>query len=389
MRIGLIVNPDAGLGGRLGFKGSDGRAEEARAAGAEDRSGPRVKQALSRLSTLVLQRPLLEELTFFVWAGRMGEAWLPKSTSGEVGWTTHVLGAVGERTGANDTVTAVKKMVASQVDLLIYGGGDGTTRDIVNTLEEIGDGAEKLPILGIPGGVKMHSGCFATTPNAAAEVIRAFLDGDLMPGLTEVMDLDEEIYLQGEWKVRMYGEAMTPSSPRWMQGAKEQVRAADESEIIGSLADHIQTLIDSNSELMIIWGSGGTLRQIGTLCGCESTLLGIDISKGKSMLGIDLNEREILKLLTGHDGDKLLLLSPMGGQGFLIGRGNLQLSPSVLKAIGLDNILGVVTPAKLLGLSQVRIDTGDDKLDEEFQNRRYVKLLQGFRTTRIMKIASE
>ncbi|MBT3771999.1 MAG: hypothetical protein HOF90_03780, partial [Euryarchaeota archaeon] len=161
------------------------------------------------------------------------------------------------------------------------------------------------------------------------------------------------------------------------------------SEIIGSLADHIQTLIDSNSELMIIWGSGGTLRQIGTLCGCESTLLGIDISKGKSMLGIDLNEREILKLLTEHDGDKLLLLSPMGGQGFLIGRGNLQLSPSVLKAIGLDNILGVVTPAKLLGLSQVRIDTGDDKLDEEFQNRRYVKLLQGFRTTRIMKIASE
>ncbi|MBT3971200.1 MAG: hypothetical protein HOE92_03150, partial [Euryarchaeota archaeon] len=119
------------------------------------------------------------------------------------------------------------------------------------------------------------------------------------------------------------------------------------------------------------------------------TLLGIDISKGKSMLGIDLNEREILKLLTEHDGDKLLLLSPMGGQGFLIGRGNLQLSPSVLKAIGLDNILGVVTPAKLLGLSQVRIDTGDDKLDEEFQNRRYVKLLQGFRTTRIMKIASE
>ncbi len=173
MRIGLIVNPDAGLGGRLGFKGSDGRAEEARAAGAEDRSGPRVKQALSRLSTLVMQRPLLEELTFFVWAGRMGEVWLPKSASGEAGWTTHVLGTVGERTGANDTVTAMQKMVTSQVDLLIYGGGDGTTRDIVNTLEEIGDGAEKLPILGIPGGVKMHSGCFATTPNAAAEVLRA------------------------------------------------------------------------------------------------------------------------------------------------------------------------------------------------------------------------
>lgn len=387
MKIGLIVNPDAGLGGRLGFKGSDGRAQEARQAGAMDRSGPRVEHALSRLSTLIKQRPLAEDLTIIAWAGRMGEEWLPQGDAQEVGWATEIVGQVGESTQADDTILAVKKIYDAQIDLLIYGGGDGTTRDIVNALSQLGEEAGHLPIIGVPGGVKMHSGCFAATPNAAAEVIRAFIDGDLLPGITEVMDLDEEIYLKGEWKVRMYGEVMTPSSPRWMQGAKEQVLAVDESEVIESLADHIKALIESKPDLTIVWGSGGTLRKIAKICQFETTLLGIDITKNDKLLGIDLNEVETLRILSQQSGEKLLLLSPMGGQGFLIGRGNLQLSPAVLRAIGLDNILGVVTPAKLLGLNQVRIDTGDLELDEEFQQRRYVKLLQGFRTTRIMKIA--
>ena len=237
----------------------------------------------------------------------------------------------------------------------------------------------------------MHSGCFAATPRAGAEVIRAFLDGDLLPGRTEVMDLDEEVYRQGEWRVRMYGEAMTPSSPRWMQGAKEQVMAADESETIAALAEHIKTLIAANPELMVIWGSGGTLREIARLCGHETTLLGIDVSCAawSDPLKVDLNEAQLLEIIGRHEGEKLLLLSPMGGQGFLIGRGNLQLSPEVLRTVGLDNILGVVTPAKLLALNKIRIDTGDQDLDDEFQQRKYVKLLQGFRTTRIMRIESD
>jgi predicted polyphosphate/ATP-dependent NAD kinase len=76
----------------------------------------------------------------------------------------------------------------------------------------------------------------------------------------------------------------------------------------------------------------------------------------------------------------------MGGQGFLIGRGNLQLSPEVLVMIGIDNLLGVATPAKLIGLSAVRIDTGDTELDQVFQTKRFIKILQGFRTTRLIRI---
>ena len=393
IRIGLVVNPDAGLGGRLGYKGSDGLAETARAAGAVDCSGPRVAAAMLRLAELVEQRPLSEALTIIAWAGRMGENWLSQTPSENANagptWEVALVGEIGESTSAEDTAAAVKKLATCDLDLLVYGGGDGTTRDIVAALAkaEAGD----LPIVGIPGGVKMHSGCFAATPRAGAEVIRAFLDGDLLPGRTEVMDLDEEVYRQGEWRVRMYGEAMTPSSPRWMQGAKEQVMAADESETIAALAEHIKTLIAANPELMVIWGSGGTLREIARLCGHEITLLGIDISCAvwPDPLEVDLNEEQLLEIIGRHEGEKLLLLSPMGGQGFLIGRGNLQLSPEVLRAVGLDNIHGVVTPAKLLALNKIRIDTGDPDLDDEFQQRKYVKLLQGFRTTRIMRIESD
>ena len=275
----------------------------------------------------------------------------------------------------------VKQLVDLGVDVIVYAGGDGTTRDIVNAM-----GEQKIPLIGVPGGVKMHSGCFATTPNAAAEVLFAFVIGDLMSSITEVMDLDEAIYLTGQWKVRMYGEALTPASPRFMQGAKQQVERSSEEEIIEGLANHINELITSSPDLMIVWGSGGTLRLIGELIGRELTLLGIDIQHGDKTYN-DLNEADLANILSSHDGEKLLLLSPMGGQGFLIGRGNLQLSPDVLRIIGIESILGVATPAKLMGLSHVRIDTGDESLDEEFRSRKFVKMLQGYRTTRVIRVS--
>ena len=375
MRIGIIVNPDAGLGGRLGFKGSDGRAKEAREAGAVDRSGPRMQQCITKFREL--QQSSLNRIgvapTFVAWTGRMGGDWLQ-------GVDYEPLQPSPTESTAKDTTSLVHDLLSSNVDAILYAGGDGTTRDIVNALS-----GHETPLIGVPAGVKMHSGCFATTPNAAAEVLLAFLQGDLMVAITEVMDLDEETYQKGEWKVRMYGEAWTPSSPRFMQGAKEQVERASEAETIEGLANHIGNLVEAEPNLMIIWGSGGTLRRMGEHLDVDLTLLGIDIQH-KGTVYADLNETSLLQHLSDYDGPRLLLLSPMGGQGFLIGRGNLQLSPDVLRAIGLDSILGVATPSKLLGLSSVRIDTGDVSLDEEFQQRRFVKLLQGYRTTRVIRV---
>ncbi len=367
MRIAVVVNPDAGLGGRLGFKGSDGRAAEARAAGAEDRAGPRMKLCLEHL-VKISQTPI----ELLAWDGRMGGDWIPSSYTST--------GNTPEITSAEVTAEFVK---SHEPDLFLYAGGDGTTRDIVEAL-----GDRDTPLVGVPGGVKMHSGCFATTPKAAAEVVWSFVTGDLMVARTEVMDLDEEVYLKGEWKVRMYGEAFTPASPRWMQGAKEQVQRESEEETLEAMSSHVGNLVEENPELMIIWGSGGTLRQMCKLLGYESTLLGIDIQHN-GVMHKDLNEQGLLEIISQHQGRKLLLLSPMGGQGFLIGRGNLQLSPSVLREIGIENILGIATPAKLLGLSEVRIDTGEEELDLEIRDRKYLKLLQGYRTTRVIRVATD
>lgn len=375
MRVGVVVNPDAGLGGRLGFKGSDGRAKEARAAGAQDRAGPRMLQCLNKLESLLISSLNRGKVKPEIYAldGRMGGHWIPKDYNS--------IGDTPGTTSAEDTNKLVKQLIDCDVDVILYAGGDGTTRDIVNAL-----GEQKIPLIGVPGGVKMHSGCFATTPNAAAEVLFSFIIGDLMSSITEVMDLDEEVYLTGSWKVRMYGEALTPASPRFMQGAKQQVERSSEEEIIEGLANHIDELISNNPNLMVVWGSGGTLRLIGQLIGHELTLLGIDIQH-ENKIHADLNEQELIQILSSHDGEKLLLLSPMGGQGFLIGRGNLQLSPDVLRIIGVESILGVATPAKLMGLSHVRIDTGDESLDDEFRARKFVKMLQGYRTTRVIRVS--
>jgi predicted polyphosphate/ATP-dependent NAD kinase len=378
VRLGLLVNPDAGLGGRLGLKGSDGQAEYARSQGAEDRSGPRVKDALEYFSNLHRDK---SEIKWFTSQGRMGTDWISEDI--EIGEIITIHQSLGS-TKASDTSDLVISLLESDIDLLLYAGGDGTTRDIISVLDA--EKKSEIPVIGIPCGVKMHSGCFASSPKAGAEVLSAWLNDDLLISSTEVLDLDEDKYRDGEWAVRLYAEAKTPASPRWMQGAKMRVEVTGEEEIIEGLSDHIKQILISDSRL-IIWGSGGTLRTISNQIGFEGTVLGIDASIGSKQVGKDLNELQLLELLSSHKGEVTLLLSPMGGQGFLIGRGNLQLSPRVLREIGIDNVLGVVTPAKLLSVRLLRIETGDTLLDEKFARKKYLKVLQGYRTTRVLPVS--
>ena len=377
VRLGLLVNPDAGLGGRLGLKGSDGQAEIARSRGAQDRSGPRMRAMLDHLITISKEN--LDGIQWYVSKGRMGTDWISPAIS-----SLEIIHSSSSSTDANDTSQLVGSMIESDIDLLVYAGGDGTTRDVVAALSEYG--RPELPIIGVPTGVKMHSGCFASSPKAAAEVLSAWLEGDLLLSSTEVLDLDEDLYRKGKWVVKLYAEAITPASPRWMQGSKMRVEASGEEEIIQGLADHVrETLI--GDRMMIVWGSGGTLRTIGGILGFDLSTLGIDITVGGNIIGSDLNENEILSALKEHQGDVMLLLSPMGGQGFLIGRGNLQLSPDVLRIIGVNRVLGIVTPAKMLTLRSLRIETGDSEMDKRFSDKKYLKVLQGYRTTRVLKVS--
>ena len=377
VRLGLLVNPDAGLGGRLGLKGSDGQAELARSMGAEERSGPRMRAMLEHFSSI--HRAGFEDISWVTSEGRMGTEWLPEAEIGSIS-TVH---SSSGGTSAVDTQDAVNSLLESEIDLLVYAGGDGTTRDVVSALESAE--SPETPVIGVPTGVKMHSGCFAASPKAAAEALSSWLIGDLLLASTEVLDLDEDLYRQGKWVVRLYAEAMTPSSPRWMQGSKQRIEASGEEDTTEGLADHVRELLVSDDR-MLIWGSGGTLRRIAEMNEFQPTNLGIDATIGNEQVGTDLSESDLLALLSGHDGVTTLLLSPMGGQGFLIGRGNLQLSPQVLRLIGIDNILGVVTPAKLLSVRRLRIETGDPELDADFAAMRYMKVLQGYRTTRVLPV---
>jgi|TARA_B100001750_G_scaffold158264_1_gene127469 predicted polyphosphate/ATP-dependent NAD kinase len=327
-----------------------------------------------------IHRAGFEDISWVTSEGRMGTEWLPEAEIGSIS-TVH---SSSGGTSAVDTQDAVNSLLESEIDLLVYAGGDGTTRDVVSALESAE--SPETPVIGVPTGVKMHSGCFAASPKAAAEALSSWLIGDLLLASTEVLDLDEDLYRQGKWVVRLYAEAMTPSSPRWMQGSKQRIEASGEEDTTEGLADHIRELLVSDNR-MLIWGSGGTLRKIAEMNDFEPTNLGIDATIGNEQVGTDLSESDLLELLSEHDGPTTLLLSPMGGQGFLIGRGNLQLSPQVLRLIGIGNILGVVTPAKLLSVRRLRIETGDPELDADFADMRYMKVLQGYRTTRVLPVA--
>ena len=391
-RIGIIVNPDAGLGGRLALKGSDGMAEIARAKGAEDRAGPRMYEAFEHLFSIIeLSLVPWDNVHWLLPKGRMGDSWIPEKMKINGKWTN--ISDTPNATTAEDTINVVNSMIEQNVEIILYAGGDGTTRDIIGALENI-DSAS-TPILGIPAGVKMHSGSFAASPRAAAEAFAAWFSGDLLIAQTEVMDLDETMYREGEWVVKMYAEAMSPGSPRWMQGSKQRIERVSEVEILESLGDHLRETIEDDPELLVIWGSGGTLRTLGESIGFTITVLGIDVTLGNENIGTDLDENQLINTINEHkdrfkDNARILtLLSPMGGQGFLIGRGNLQLSPAVIRSIGIENILAIVTPAKLATLNTLRIDTGDINLDQKFQEKKYMKALQGYRTTRLIRISAE
>ena len=276
-RIGIIVNPDAGLGGRLALKGSDGMAEIARSKGATDRAGPRMNEAFEHLISIIeLSSISWDNVHLFLPKGRMGDSWIPEKMRKYGEWTN--IFDTPETTTAEETINVIHSLIEENVEIILYAGGDGTTRDIIGALEDI-DSAS-IPILGIPAGVKMHSGSFGASPRSAAEAFAAWFSGDLLIAQTEVMDLDETLYREGEWVVKMYAEAMSPGSPRWMQGSKQRIERVSEVEILESLGDHLRETIEDDPELLVIWGSGGTLRTLGESIGFTITVLGIDVTLG-------------------------------------------------------------------------------------------------------------
>ncbi len=374
-RIGLIVNPIAGMGGRVGLKGTDGVVDLARELGATPIAADRANRALARLERdLVFQKHKVR-FEFVAAAGAMGT-----DLARGHGFETEALAREGGgETTAADTRSAADELVRRGVELILFAGGDGTARDIHDI---VGD---RLPILGIPTGVKMHSAVFATTPENAGAVAASFVAGGHGARLreAEVVDVDEEAVRGGSIATRLYGAASVPDDRLRVQSAKARSQVSDEAALDGACAQFAAAM---DPRRIYVLGPGTTTRRVLAHLGLAKTLLGVDAVRAGHLLGADLGERELLELLGGEPAS--LVVGVVGGQGALFGRGNQQLSPAVLRRIGVENVEVIAGLGKLLSLDPpwLRVDTGDPELDLELAGYRRVHVAPG--RTLVCKVAA-
>jgi len=364
--IGLIVNPVAGMGGAVGLKGTDGKAivNQALSLGAKPIAPVRAKAFLSEL------KPVKSGVRLILGAGNMGED-EAKST----GFTYKVLGERKKETSAEDTVAIAKKMVGVGVALIVFCGGDGTARDILNAV------GTALPVLGVPTGVKMHSAVFAVNPQAAARVVMRFLYETLPLREAEVMDVDEKAFREGQVSAELYGYVLAPYEPHLIQ-ANKVASPMTESEMRNQAAIAIYIIENMKPEVVYIIGPGTTTRTIGDLLDEKKTLLGVDLFCNKKLIANDVNEKQILEKVKRKTAQ--IIVTPIGGQGFIFGRGNQQISPEVIRIVGRDNIVVIAAEGKLRSLKSLRVDTGDPSIDDAL--RGYIKVITDYKTERRMRV---
>jgi predicted polyphosphate/ATP-dependent NAD kinase len=371
MKLGFLVNPIAGMGGKVGLKGTDRTAKKAAALGAKPVSPAKAVEFLTKLKEL----DLAESIETITCPGVMGE-----KEAKTAGMQVEILPLhVKSKTTAADTRLAVKKLAALNVDLIVFVGGDGTARDILDALAS----SAVIPILGVPSGVKMYSGVFAATAVDAAYVVQAFLEGDAQIMDFEIMDVDEKAFREDRLSASLYGILRGPFVPMRSVGSKHlSSDTVDEYENQMAIAKFI--LEEMIPEATLILGPGSTVKCVADLLGVKKTLLGVDVCHNKTVVK-DVNERKILASVKDWK-NTWLVLSPIGRQGMLLGRGNQQISPRVIRKIGREHIMVGATRSKLREIEGgvLRVDTGDGETDTML--RGYIKVAIDYREWRLVKV---
>jgi predicted polyphosphate/ATP-dependent NAD kinase len=361
-RIGFIVNPVAGMGGTVGLKGTDGMVAEAIRRGAEPHAADRAAIALGNLKQET-------SLIFLTCSGSMGEDIL--NTTGVQNYVVRYRAPVTST--ADDTKRAATAFLREGVDLILFCGGDGTARDIFDAV------GRNIPILGIPAGVKMYSGVFAVDPATAGDIIVGEQPLNLRDA--EVLDVDEEAYRAGELRTHLYGIARVPAIPGRVQVAKQVFDEADEERAKEEIARFIAEIMQPDT--LYILGAGTTTEAIARKIGVKKTLLGVDAVKNGQLVATDADEKTLLGLVE-KEKDVRIIISLIGAQGFLFGRGNQQLSAGIVRRMGIQNIIIVATPHKLRETPVLYIDTGDPVLDESFGES--VQVVSGYRIAQRKRI---
>jgi predicted polyphosphate/ATP-dependent NAD kinase len=354
IRIGLIINPLAGLGGSVALKGSDNVAEEALLLGAKPNAQNRVRAALEALL------PYREIISFVTAPGLLGESLLL-----EMGFSINQVVALSNKdyldmgaSDASDTCAAVRSFTEYSVDLILFAGGDGTARDVCSVV------ADRVPVLGIPAGVKIHSAVYAVNPQSAGALLSQMVQGELIGVRTaDVRDIDEEAFRQGRVQAKLYGEMLVPEEGRFVQMMKCGGIEKEEWVINDIAAEVIETMED---DVLYIIGSGATTQAIMDELSLENTLLGVDLILNRDLVAKDVTEAQLFEHLQSAESAKLVI-SVIGGQGHVFGRGNQQLSPRVIRALGKDNIRIIATKTKITSFEgrPMLTDTGDAELDRE------------------------
>lgn len=372
MRFGLLINPVAGLGGSVGLKGSDGAAiqEQARRRGGQARGAARAARALQAGGAA------LSSVRWLTWGGVMGADVL-----GAAGLGAEVLGQPQSPPSAADTRAAARALRDAGADLIVFCGGDGTARDILDAVGSC------VPVLGVPAGVKMHSGVFATTPEAAGAVLRLLVDGGLVrAAVAEVRDLDEAALRQGAVRPRYYGELAVPEQGGFLQHTKEGGRESEAlalEEIVAGVSERVR-----ESAGVFLLGPGSSLAAIKRALGMQPTLVGVDVWHDARQVGTDVDAAWLLDYLDGTDALPALVVSFTRQQGFLLGRGNQQFSPALLRRIPRHRLWVVGTRTKLLSLEgrPLLVDTDDPALDRELAG--LVEVITGYQDSVYYRVAS-
>jgi predicted polyphosphate/ATP-dependent NAD kinase len=286
--------------------------------------------------------------------------------------------SVGSRkleTSSADTKEVAEELKKSGIDLLVFCGGDGTARDLLDAINT------SLPVLGVPTGVKMHSAVFAIDPRAASKTTLSFLWSGLPLRESEVMDVDEVAYREGRLSAKLYGYLLTPFEPSLVQDSK-MASPIVESEIHSQAAIALYMIEEMKPDIIHILGPGTTTRTITDLLDEKKTLLGVDLLLNKKVFAKDVSEMQILEAIGGRKAH--IVVTPIGGQGFIFGRGNLQISPKVIRSVGIDNITVIATRNKLKGLRSLRVDTGDSELDSKL--RGYRRVVTDYREEQVVPV---
>ncbi len=347
------------------MKGTDGEQiqNEARARKAQKVSPARAREALAAIQKKGLS------IDFLTCSGEMGGEELA-----ETGARFEIVLTPGPKTSSADTKEAVRRYISRGAELILFAGGDGTARDVVTVV------GTTVPIIGIPSGVKMHSAVFAQRPEDVADLVESF-ETSRATREVEVMDVDEDSYRMGVLQAKLYALAKVPDDVKHLQSSKTVFHSGTADDEAEELGHFVAESMERGTYYIL--GPGSTTAAITKRLGEAKTLLGVDVVLDGKIVLQDATEESLLALL-GKGFRTVVIVTPIGSQGFIFGRGNQQISARVLKQVGIQNVWVVATPTKLAGTPMLRVDSGDKQLDETIRGR--MRVMTGYRRKKLVSV---